>query len=335
MSDDAGNKEARTPGGDTPFGSDVVTQFDDALFRTKKKHKIRTVPAPQPALEAPVADTHIHLAMLRDPAKSIVRAAVHGVSFIGCMADPASAADVVYDQIDSWFAHAEDYLKRIDPESTATLPAYRISCGVHPHDARLYTPEMEQQLLAYWRDSRTSCVGEIGLDYHYDFSPREVQREVFARQVELMHETGLPLTLHLREAHDDALGIMDEVGFPEAGTILHCFNLGVEELMPWVERGCYIAVGGAVTFGSSERLREALSSIPRDKFLFETDGPFMAPTPFRSVECGPDLIVFTAAYIAEQLGYAPGEERARFLSDVYYNSVELLNREVTPWQSAQ
>lgn len=323
----------RTPGGEEPFGSDVVTQFNDALFRCKKKHKIREVPTPEPALEAPVADTHIHLAMMRDPALVIARAAVYGIGFLCCMADPASAADVVYSQIDSWFAEAEERLRSIAPESDAQLPAYRISCGVHPHDARKYDAAMEAQLLEYWKDPRTGCVGELGLDFHYDFSPRETQREVFARQVELMHQTGLPLTLHQRESHDEALVIMDEVGFPEAGTILHCFNLGTKELMPWVERGCYIAVGGAVTFGSSEDLRDALVHIPRDKFLFETDGPFMAPAPFRSVECGADLTIFTAEFIAEQLGFEPGPERESFLRDVYNNSLSLLNREVTPWQS--
>lgn len=327
------NREALTPGGQQPFGSDVITQFNDALFRTKKKHKIVDVAGLEPTLEAPVADTHIHLAMMRDPALVIARAAVHGVGFICCMADPASAADVVYSQIDAWFEEAAQRVEEIAPGCGAPLPAYRISCGVHPHDARMYTPDMERELLAYWKDPRTSCVGELGLDFHYDYSPRDVQREVFARQVELMHETGLPLTLHQRESHDEALDIMDEVGFPEAGTILHCFNLGTKELMPWVERGCYIAVGGAVTFGSSDDLRDALAHIPRDKFLFETDGPFMAPAPFRSCECGAEHTTFTAAYIAAQLGLEPGEERQAFLEDVYANSLGLLNREATAWQS--
>ena len=331
MSEDATNI-VLTPGGQEPFGSDVVTLFDDAAFRTKKKHKVIDVDPPQSALEAPVADSHVHLAMLRDPGISVARAAVWGVDFICCMADPASAAHVVYAQIDSWFAQAGAHLKRWGAADVAA-PAYRIACGVHPHEARHYTPEMEERLLAYWKDPRTCCVGEIGLDYHYDFSPRPVQQDVFRRQLALAHETGLPVALHLREAHDDALRILDEEGFPEAGTILHCYTLGPEEAVPWIERGCCVAFGGAVTFKSSDDVRAALHVVPRDKLLFETDGPFMAPEPFRRVECGPDHIVFTAAAIAEYLGCVPGEDRAQLLQDVHENTVNLLGREATPWQN--
>lgn len=331
--EEAQQSEQLTPGGEEPFGSDVVTQFGDALFRAKKKHKIVEVPAPDPALEAPVADTHVHLSMMRDPALVIARAAVHGVGFICCMANPASGADVVYSQIDRWFEDAAALLTEVAPGVDVPLPAFRIACGVHPHEARLYTPEMEAQLLAFWKDPRTCCAGEIGLDYHYDHSPRDVQQSVFRRQVELARETGLPIALHLREAHDEALEIMDEMGFPDAGTILHCFNLGSSVLAPWVERGCHVAVGGAVTFGSSDELRAALPDIPRDKFLLETDGPFMAPAPFRSVECGSDLLVFTAQYIAQQLGYEPGAARRAFLEETYANSLALLDREVSVWQS--
>ena len=89
-----------------------------------------------------------------------------------------------------------------------------------------------------------SAVGEIGLDYHYDLSPRETQREVFRAQIRLAKEAGLPIALHMREAHDDGFAILEEEGFPEAGTLLHCFNLDAAELFRWVEAGCYIAFGG-------------------------------------------------------------------------------------------
>lgn len=320
-------------GGREAFGSDITTGFADAVFRTKKKHKLREVAAPEPALEHAVADTHVHLSMLRDPVLSLARAGVHGMGFVCCMANPAEDAQLVYDQAGTWFSAAHRKLENIAPGSQAALPSYRIACGCHPHDAKDYDAAMEQQLRTCLSDVRTCCLGEIGLDYHYDYSPRDVQRDVFRRQVALAHEAGLPIALHLREAHDEALEIMDEEGFPEAGTILHCFNLGPDVLAPWVERGCYIAIGGAVTFGSSDDVRAALPDIPKDRFLFETDGPFMAPTPFRGCECGPELAIFTAEFVAEQLGHAPGAARAQFLQQVYANSTSLLDRGPTIWQS--
>ena len=105
------------------------------------------------------------------------------------------------------------------------------------------------------KDPRVAALGEIGLDYHYDFSPRDDQREAFRRQLRLAKEAGLPVALHLREAHDEALAIMREEGFPEAGTLLHCFNLDWATLEPWVEEGCYVAFGGALTFKNADDTR--------------------------------------------------------------------------------
>lgn len=327
MSEETLHSEPLTAGGHEPFGSDVLAGFSDTVFRTKKKHKLREVPAPAPALEAPVADTHVHLSMLRNPALSLARAAAHGIGFLCCISNPYDDADLVYSQIDSWFTEAQELLGAIGAPAGATLPAYRIACGCHPHDAQYFDAEMEARLREHLRDPRTCIVGEVGLDFHYDYSPRPVQREVFRRQIAIAHEMGLPIALHLREAHDEALEIMDEEGFPEAGTILHCFNLGADVLGPWVQRGCYIAIGGAVTFGSSQETRDALPLIPQDRLLFETDGPFMAPTPFRGCECGPEHTIFTAEFIASELGHAPGHAREAFLAQVYNNTLGLLNRE--------
>ena len=322
-----------TPGGEEPFGTDAAGGFADAAFRAKKKHSLREVAPPEPALEHVLSDTHVHLAMLRDPARALARAAVHRVGFLCCISDPTGDADVVYSQIDEWARQAADVLPCIAPDVGVSVPHVRIACGCHPHEARLYDDAVEARLVRHLKDPRTCCVGEIGLDYHYDHSPRPVQRDVFARQLRLAHETGLPVSLHLREAHDDALDIMDDIGFPEAGVILHCFNLGPDELAPWVQRGCYVAVGGAVTFASSDALRQALPRIPRNRLLFETDGPYMAPAPFRGCECGSDHVVFTAARIAAELGIEPGPLRKDFLSEVFANAVSLLDRKATPWQN--
>lgn len=323
---------ALTPGGEEPFGVDAYTAFSDVLFRYKKKHNLVEVPPPTPALEAPLADTHIHLAMLRNPALALARAAVHGVGFVCCISDPSSDADVVYSQVDSWIADAKNLLGSLT-DAECSPPLVRIACGCHPHEARHYTPALESELRTFLKDARTCCLGEIGLDYHYDFSPRAVQRDVFRRQLALAHETGLPVSLHLREAHEDALAIMDEEGFPEAGTILHCFNLGASVLQPWVSRGCYVAVGGALTFASSDDLRAALPYVPSGKLLLETDGPYMAPKPFRGCECTSDHLVFTAAAVAQQLELETGENRKAFFTAMYEQSLALLNRGNTQWQN--
>ncbi len=99
-------------------------------------------------------------------------------------------------------------------------------------------------------------------DYHYDLSPCDDQRRAFRRQIRLAHATGLPAALHVREAHDEALAIMREEGFPEAGTLLHCFDLDWETLEPWVDRGCFVALGGALTFKRCQDTRDAVARTP-------------------------------------------------------------------------
>ena len=123
------------------------------------------------------------------------------------------------------------------------MPRVRFAVGCHPHNAKFYDDDLERALLDRLADPRVSAVGEIGLDYHYDFSPREDQREAFRRQIRVAKQAGLPVVLHIREAHDEAFAILQEEGFPEAGTLLHCFNLDWAELERWVEAGCHVAFG--------------------------------------------------------------------------------------------
>ncbi len=171
-------------------------------------------------------------------------------------------------------------------------------------------------------DPLTCAIGEIGLDYHYDYSPREVQRDVFRRQLELAHELQLPAVIHLREAHEDGLAILREAGVPAAGCILHCYNLGAEPMRPFVELGCYVSFAGPVTFKKSEEIREATALVPADRILTETDCPFMAPEPFRGRKNEPAYTVFTAARIAEARGDSLGD----FASAAYANALRVLDQ---------
>ena len=181
-------------------------------------------------------------------------------------------------------------------------------------------------------DARVCAVGEIGLDYHYDLSPRDDQRRAFRQQIRLAKECGLPVILHVREAHDEALAIMQEEGWPEAGTLLHCFNRDWETLEPWVRAGCYVAFGGPLTFKKADEVRDAAALVPLDRLLTETDAPYMTPEPMRGMTCGPEHVIFTAARLAEVRGVAPGVERTDFLRQLMQNAIGLLDRSATPWQ---
>lgn len=206
--------------------------------------------------------------------------------------------------------------------------------GVHPHNARKFTPQLQSQLYDLMADPRVNAVGEIGLDYHYDLSPRPVQRDVFRAQLRMAQEADLPVALHIREAHDEALKILEEEGFPQAGVLLHCCGLGPDQLQPWIDAGCYIAYGGVLTFSNSDEVRKGAKLVPLDRLLTETDAPYMTPVPLRGTDCQPDHVLLTAEFLADLRGAAPGDERKAFLEQLRANAKELLERPPTQWQRA-
>jgi TatD DNase family protein len=174
-------------------------------------------------------------------------------------------------------------------------------------------------------------IGEIGLDYHYDLSPRPVQREAFKRQLALANEMVLPVALHLREAHDDGLRILTEEGPPVAGVLLHCFNLDFETLEPFLALGCHVAFGGPLTFKKSTELRDAARQTPIKRIMTETDAPFMAPEPLRGTICGPEDTVFTAARLVEVFGLE-GRDAVGLLTRLYENALNFFDRDTSSWQ---
>ena len=190
------------------------------------------------------------------------------------------------------------------------LPAVTIAVGVHPHNARLYDDALEAVLVERLADSRVVALGEIGLDYHYDLSPRDVQRRVFRRQIERALERDLPIALHLRggedpatdNAHAEAFEILRAANALGPRTLLHCCALSPDELAPWVEADCYIAYGGAVTFKNADAAREGARLVPENRLLVETDAPYMTPEPMRGAACTPAHVIFTAAALRDLLG---------------------------------
>lgn len=172
--------------------------------------------------------------------------------------------------------------------------------GVHPHDARLFDLRAEEGLRRLIeRSPRVIAWGEIGLDYHYDHSPREVQREVFARQLRLAREARLPVVVHSREADDDTVSILRAVwAGAEQGGVMHCFG-GTERMAASVlELGFMISFAGNVTFKKAENLREVARMVPLERLLIETDCPFLTPVPFRGRRNEPARVQWVASCLA-------------------------------------
>ena len=259
----------------------------------------------------------------------MARCAAHGVTFVVTVVDPTEDPHYTYAGLEVWKAAAGNLLGSWGLD--AAIPHVRISIGCHPHNASKYAPEIERLLIECAGRPICSAIGEIGLDYHYDMSPREVQREVFKRQLALANEMMLPVSLHLREAHNDGLRILREEGVPAAGTLLHCFNLDFEALKPFLELGCFVAYGGPLTFKKCDDVRDAARQTPLERILTETDAPFMAPDPKRGTICGPEDTVFTAARLAEVHGVA-GQDAVDLLTRVYANALDFFDREPTLWQ---
>jgi TatD DNase family protein len=310
--------------------TDVANQADeppvywDSLFRDAKGREVTP-----PALASPVADTHVHLDMLHHPALALARCAAHGVDLVVTVVDPTEDPRYTYRNLGEWERKARDLLGSWN--ARVPVPRTRIIVGCHPHNASRFTREIEQILIRCAGRAITSGIGEIGLDYHYDMSPRAVQQEVFRRQLVLANEMMMPVSLHLREAHDDGLRILKEEGLPRAGTLLHCFNLDFATLEPFLKLGCHVAYGGPLTFKKGDDVRDAARQTPKNRIVTETDAPFMAPEPLRGTICGPENTVFTAARLVE-LFDVEGREAVRLLTQFFENARNLFDRDTSSWQ---
>jgi len=202
------------------------------------------------------------------------------------------------------------------------------SVGVHPHDAKLYDDRAEQHLIELTKNEKVIAWGEIGLDYYYDHSPRDVQREVFRRQIRTARSLGLPVIVHSRDADDETVEILSEEfgrstdtlvrsSLAESGSrrsdahadksvrspgIMHCFGGTPEMALALMEIGFLISFAGNVTFKKAENLRDAARVVPLDRLLVETDCPFLTPVPFRGKRNEPSFVVHTAQFMADFYG---------------------------------
>jgi TatD DNase family protein len=174
--------------------------------------------------------------------------------------------------------------------------------GIHPHDAMSWSEAMHDELRGLARSPEVAAVGEIGLDYHYDHSPREVQRDVFARLVGLAREVRKPVVIHTREAAADTLAILEREGARDVGGIIHCFSEDRPFAARALDLGFDVSLSGIVTFKNARAVQDVAAWAPLDRILVETDSPYLAPVPLRGKKCEPAHIVHTAARVAELRG---------------------------------
>lgn len=179
--------------------------------------------------------------------------------------------------------------------------------GMHPHTAKDFDKNFVELMCQYAQHPKVVAVGEIGLDYYYDLSERQIQRDVFAEQIEIADKLGLPLTLHIRDAYGDAMDILNaQKKYLNNNVLWHCYSGSAEFAKQCAKLGHYFAFGGAITFKNAKK-EEVLQAIPFERILTETDSPYMAPVPLRGTTNTPMNIPLIVDKIALALGKTPQE----------------------------
>ncbi len=178
------------------------------------------------------------------------------------------------------------------------------AAGIHPHDAKDAPADYLLQLRELLAQPKIVALGEIGLDYHYDFSPREAQRRLFEEQLALAGELELPVIVHDREAHADTLALLQK--YRPRG-VVHCFSGSAEMARQVAALGMYIGFTGVITFKNARQPLEALRAVPRKRLLIETDAPYMAPEPYRGRRCDSSMLTEVVRVVSRELGVSPQE----------------------------
>jgi TatD DNase family protein len=247
-----------------------------------------------------VLDSHCHLAgeeFAADLEAVASRAADAGVTTALCILEADDEAEVRRAEV-----------------VRAAWPGIRFGTGIHPHHAGKHagdTVRAVEIVRSAIRASAASAVGEIGLDYHYDFSPRDVQQDVFRAQIRLARELDLPIIIHTREATDDTFRIIEEEGGAEVRGVFHCFTGDSTMARRAVALGFYLSYAGILTFPKAAELRQAARMTPIDRLLSETDSPYLAPVPFRGKRNEPAYVARVVENLAELRGQPPSAMAAQ------------------------
>jgi len=238
---------------------------------------------------ATLVDSHAHLQHKMydsDQAAVIERAVAAGLAWILDVGNDVAAARVTVA-----FAQAN--------------PGIRAAVGIHPHYANQWSKDTEQELAALLTQKQVVALGEVGLDYHYEYSPREQQLTAFAAQLELAVALAMPVLIHARAADADVLRMLQAV--PGLRGVWHCFWSDAATAAAALDLGFYIGVGGPVTFKNDGGLRSALAQVPLERILLETDAPYLAPSPVRGRRNEPAYVAHIAAALAESRGCSVDE----------------------------
>jgi len=232
-------------------------------------------------------DTHAHLndkKFSRDIGGAIARAAAEGVERITCVAwDMASS--------------------RMAVEIAGRNKNVWATVGVHPHDANFFDDQSLAELAKLAEHPKVVALGEIGLDFYRDLSPRPVQESVFRAQLQLAKELNMPVVIHDRDAGESILKVLEDVGLPAAGGVMHCFSEDLRYARRIIELGMYIGIAGTVTYAKSQMLADVVKAVPEDRILIETDSPYLTPVPHRGSKMNePAYVRFVAEKIAELRG---------------------------------
>lgn len=228
-------------------------------------------------------DTHVHLDDPRyDPDRDDIfqrahEAGVEKFVTIGC---------------DLSTSHAAVQLATIRPNVYATI-------GVHPHEVKRIEPNWYAELTELAQHPKVVAFGEIGLDYHYDHSPRETQRQRFREQISLAQSLTLPLVIHTREAQEDTMAILQEEHAEKVGGVFHCFSEDPAFAKRALDLGFYLSFSGIITFRSASQLHEVIRMVPEDRLLIETDAPYLTPVPFRGKRNESAYVAYVAKQIAD------------------------------------
>ena len=228
-------------------------------------------------------DSHAHLEMpefRKDLTEVIQRAKTSGVEYIFTVG-----------------TERKDWNRAL--EITHSNPSVYAILGVHPHNAREIDEKTYPTLRKLCADDKVRAYGEIGLDFYRNLSPRDVQLKRFREQIRFARELGLPIVVHDREAHQEALEILKSEKAEECGGIIHCFSGDYEMAKECIEMGFFISVPGSITFKNTGGSQEVIKQIPLDSLLIETDAPFLTPVPFRGKRNEPSYVRYTAQKVAE------------------------------------
>lgn len=249
-------------------------------------------------------DTHAHLndkKFSRDIGGAIARAAAEGVERIACVAwDMASSRRAV--------EIAEGY-----ENVWATV-------GIHPHGARFFDDQSLAELAKLAEHPKVAALGEMGLDFYRDLSPRPVQESVFRAQLQLAKELNMPVVIHDRDAGDSILRVLEDVGLPAAGGVMHCFSEDLRYAKRIIELGMYIGIAGPVTYAKAQTLADVVQTVPGDRILTETDAPYMTPAPHRGSKMNEPAYV---RYVAEKIAELRGTDLATIAKITTENAMRL------------